>query len=265
MFSLFLGTHSKLVGLGGIDRAVQVLAAALLRVKETRQLRCTCGADARECPFWGAVAAQVSPRLLNSRHARYELALQTFTDVFGEDRWPIDSSKHVEPLRDFQSMTNLDVRVVHVIKDVRSFTISFIEQARRKKNITRPGTLLAIEYFWRWRRENQKIENFLKRYHIRAKRVGYEEACLAPEKVMAAVSAFLGVGHEDGSIAFDNSASHLIVGNRMRGQAEKRQLRYDHRWFARRDWAWAAVLFPQILHYNSHLVYSNQTDAMWAR
>jgi hypothetical protein len=267
MFSLFLGTHSRMVGLGGIDRAVQVLAEALEAKddKKLHKLPCTCGVNATECPYWGPVAKEVSPRNWRDRRVRYELALEVFERVFGPEAWPVDSSKHVEPLDDVHRISGLDLKVIHVIKDVRSLTASFIDQARRNKARTRPGPILAIEYFHRWLRENRKIEQALSHHKISTQRIGYEEACLAPESTMKTISGFVGVPVEKGSLQLRESRSHLIVGNRMRGQEEKQTLRYDHRWFARRDWLLAAFLMPHILRYNSTAVYSNESTTMWSK
>jgi hypothetical protein len=265
MFSLFLGTHSRMVGLGGIDRAVQVLAEAFGDAKKTAKLQCTCGAPGVECPFWGEVARALPQHDVRERRGRYAAALDVFTRVFGEEAWPVDSSKHVEPLAEVRTIEGVELRAVHVMKDVRSQTVSDIDRARRDRGIRRPGLVLAVEYFFRWRRENRKIERFLSEQGVRSIRVGYEEACLAPEVIMGAMSDFLGLPREAGSLQLRESRSHLIVGNRMRTQEEKQTLRYDHRWFARRDWLPAAILFPQILRYNSRAVYANGSEAMWKR
>ena len=265
--SLFLGTHSRLIGLGGIDRAVTVLSDVLASQggKKERKLQCTCGAPALECVYWGEIARQLPVRRPKDRPARYEMALEVFAAVFGSDRIPVDSSKHVEPLDDLARLPALDLKVLHLMKDVRSLTMSFIDNARRDKKSARPGSFLAIQYFLRWWRENGKIDNAVARHHLPALRAGYEEMCLAPEIILAAISAFLEIPAEVGSLDFSESASHLIVGNRMREQAEKQRLRYDHRWFARRDWTLASVIFPHIRRYNSKAVYSNGGDAMWSR
>ncbi len=265
--SLFAGTHSRLVGLGGIDRAVQVLTDGLASDggKKAHKLRCTCGATAMDCVYWGEIARQLPLRRPADRAARYEMALEVFRAVFGADRLPVDSSKHVEPLDDLRVLPALELKVLHLMKDVRSLTTSFIDNTRREKKTLRPGAILAMEYFLRWRRENGKIDSFLGQHNLATLRIGYEEMCLVPETILAAISSFAGVPAEKGSLDFNESSSHLIVGNRMRDQAEKRRLRYDHRWFARRDWMLASLFFPGIRKYNSAAVYSNNSDAMWSR
>lgn len=264
--SLFLGTHSRLIGLGGIDRAVSVVAEAIASNDATKlpALQCTCGVAATECVFWGEVAKQISTRDFRKRQVRYELALEVFQRVFGDDFWPVDSSKHVEPLEDWRGLPDLDLKVIHLIKDVRAAVTSAIDHARRAKK-TRPGPLLVLEHSRRWRRENRKIDQFLARTTLPNQRVGYEEICLMPATMMRVISQFAGVPEEEGSLQLRASQSHLITGNRMREQAEKQELRYDHRWLARRDWIWAAVFSPEIFRYNSKAVYSNKSDALWTR
>jgi len=267
MFSLFLGTHSRMVGLGGIDRSVGLLAEALAsrEAKKLARLHCTCGSAAAECRYWGEVARRIPSHDVGSSCAQYTLALDTFEAVFGSDMWPVDSSKHVEPLCEVSKIDGLDLRVFHLIKDVRSLTASFVHKKVGRTGSKRPRVLMAIGYFWKWRRENGKIEACLERLRAETHRVGYEEVCLAPEFIMGAVSEFLGLPKEAGALEFQRSNSHLIVGNRMREQEEKQTLRYDHRWFSRRDWLLAAVLLPSIMRYNSTAVYSHGADAMWGR
>lgn len=257
LLSLFLGGHSRLISLGGIDRSVSLLCDP----KEAARLECTCGSPALECRYWSEVAKRLrgKPRLPE----RYQIALEAFGSVFGDEVWPMDSSKHVEPLRELASEENLTLRAIHLIKDVRTLTTSFIDRARRTKAHPRPGPVLALEYFWKWRRENRKIETCLETRGVEFRRVGYEELCLAPDTITARISEWLGLPVESVSPSLRQSGSHLIAGNRMRKQEEKQSLRYDHRWFSRREWLLAAVLFPQIMKYNSEAVYSNQADALW--
>jgi hypothetical protein len=266
-FSLFLGTHSRMVGLGGIDRAVTMLSESVdaAGAGGKRALPCTCGAPALECPYWGEVAQRVADEKPEDRAARYRVALEAFETVYGETMWPVDSSKHIEPLTDLCALPGLDLRAFHLLKDVRSLTTSFIDHARKTKAWTRPAPLLALEYFLRWKRENLKIESFLQKQNVRSHRIGYEELCLAPDAIMERISSFLGLPPERGSLQLTQSRSHLIVGNRMRGQEEKQRLRYDHRWFSRRDWLVVSLLLPGIRRYNSAAVYSNESEALWKK
>ncbi len=259
LLSLFLGGHSRLVGLGGIERSVSVLASA-----EGGSLHCTCGQSATECPYWGEVSRRLPAGKKLPQIERYRLALEVFPQVFGPEAWPVDSSKHIEQLTELRTLPGLDLRAIHLIKDIRSNAISAIDRARRKKGNRRPGWLLAIENFHRWRRENGKIDTAVERLGIPAVRVGYEELCLKHEQVLAAIAAALHLPDEPLSLSLESSRSHLIVGNRMRAQSEKQQLRYDNRWFSRGEWLPAAVLFRSAMHYNARAVYGTG-ESTWSR
>ncbi len=260
LLSLFLGGHSRLIGLGGIERAVALLADP----QAASGLRCTCGAPAGGCPYWGKVAERLPGGQDLSRAERYRLALEIFPLVFGPDAWPVDSSKHVEQLATLRALPHLDLRAVHLIKDIRGNAISAIDRARRKKGTRRPGWLLAIENFHRWRRENGKIDAAVARLDIPTLRVGYEELCLKHERTMTQIATALGLPAEPVSLSLETSRSHLIVGNRMRGQPEKQRLRYDNRWFSRGEWLPAAVLFRGAMRYNARHVY-HAAGATWSQ
>lgn len=260
LLSLFLGGHSQLIGLGGIERSVALLADP----KTAPDLNCTCGVPAGACPYWGKVAAQLPAGKRLAQAERYRLALKVFPEVFGPDAWPVDSSKHVEQLATLRALPDLDLRVLHLIKDVRSNAISAIDRARRKKGTRRPGWLLSIENFHRWHRENEKIDTAVARLGVPTLRVGYEELCLKPEQTMAHIATTLGLPDEPVSLSLESSRSHLIVGNRMREQPGKQQLRYDNRWFSRSEWLPAAVLFRRAMRYNQRHVY-HAAEATWSQ
>jgi len=150
-----------------------------------------------------------------------------------------------------------------LIKDVRNNAISAIDRARRKKNTRRPGWMLAVENFHRWRRENGKIDTATSQLGVPTLRVGYEELCLKHEKAMESIAAFLGLPREKLSLSLETSHSHLIACNRMREQSEKQQLRYDNRWFSRQEWLLAACLFPGVMRYNTQAVYGTR-ETTWA-
>jgi hypothetical protein len=67
-------------------------------------------------------------------------------------------------------------------------------------------------------------------------------------------------------LSLKDSCSHIIRGNRMRLQPEKRQgIFYDHRWFYRREWLLCALLFPTIMRFNEREVYNNGAGTLWTQ
>jgi len=82
--------------------------------------------------------------------------------------------------------------------------------------------------------------------------------------MMKKISDFLGIEYTESMLTLTDTQSHVIHGNRMRSQAEKRRrVAYDDRWFYKQEWMLPAVLFPQIMRYNSREVYRNIRDQIW--
>ena len=53
-----------------------------------------------------------------------------------------------------------------------------------------------------------------------------------------------------------NTKSHCTLGNRMRLKKEKKSIKYDARWFIRREWLIASFILRKIMEFNSKNVYS---------
>jgi hypothetical protein len=107
------------------------------------------------------------------------------------------------------------------------------------------------------------MQRFFQAQNMQMFQLGYEELCLYPDQMMAIVYDFLGEERNPAMLTLQQTGSHVMRGNRMRYQKEKSQIRYDHRWFLRREWIWPALFFPNIMHYNASEVYHNNTEAIW--
>jgi hypothetical protein len=246
LLDIFAGKHPDLIGLGGVDRAVGMLA---MEPEKTAARMCSCGVEAGNCVYWGRVLERLrGGGDASGTAARYALALEVFGAVFGADKVLVDSTKLHEPLIALASMTpRPDVRVVHLAKDFRAAAVSFIENKRRKGAPSRPGWLLAIEGVWKWLRENRKIEDACGQARWPVLHLGYESLCLRPMDTMSALAAHAGVPDAaPADLNLRSTNSHLFIGNRMRREGTKAELHYDDRWMARTDWLPAAFLLPQV-------------------
>lgn len=88
--------------------------------------------------------------------------------------------------------------------------------------------------------------------------VSYEELCLNTSEVLQRIWTFLGLREPTRAVGQDHSRSHILRGNRMRFQEEKRSgVSYDHRWFSRREWIAPSLAFPNIMRRNRVLLYLN--------
>lgn len=257
LLNLLVGNSPQMIGLGGIDRATTMLVKS---PEKTQASECSCGASVRDCRYWGSVAAKLAKGDATSRIDRYRVVLEEFESTFGASMLPVDSSKIKEPIIDLAAANdlNLDLRVVHLTKDFRTAVISTIDTKRRKKGTKAPGAYLALKAAHKWLRENGKLERCLKQTKVAHFNLGYEELCLNFNDAFGALCEFAGADHDpDQSLHMNDSTSHLFIGNRMRKQSEKAELRYDHRWFSRREWLAPAVLMPLVHRGNEKWVYAD--------
>jgi len=262
LLDLILGGHSRFIGLGEIARVIMDGPTGL---EQTRQLICSCGNKMNECHYWGKVASHLQSDNNLSFIERYKTVLETFDDVFGPDYIPVDSSKAIDHLRHLKTCLKLKIKVLYVVRDVRSYTISQIDNIKRKEEYRKREYIHRSPYFifWRWYLGNKRMRHFFTEHNMEVLQIGYEELCLHPYLMAEKICDFLGEKTEPGMVNVNDSRSHVIRGNRMRRQTDKLNIKYDHRWFVRQEWKMPAALFPNIMKYNAKHVYSNKTEAIW--
>ncbi len=259
LLDLILGGHPRFVGLGEVAR---VLEAGPSGLEKTRQVLCSCGSRMEECDFWSKVADGLQTSRDLGLDEKYRLVLETFASMFGPEHVLVDSSKYIPPLRMLHQDDQIDLRVLYMIKDVRAYVVSQVDDARRESFGFRKR--IPAYHFREWHQGNQRIQRFLAEHDIRHFQLGYEELCLHPKAMIEKICGFLGESPVPSMTALQDSSSHVIRGNRMRSQPEKRQrISYDHRWFRRNEWILPAALFPNIMRYNAREVYGNGTTDVW--
>ena len=258
LLDLILGGHSRFVGLGEVR---QVLDLESLEREKISKVVCSCTQTMEACVFWGEAVSKLRSSGELSPEARYQIILETFGDIFGENCIPVDSSKYTSSLRMLHTDPNIDLSVLHLIRDVRSFTISHIDNQKRKPREHKKRS--PFHYFKKWYSGNNKIQNFLKTNNIHHFQLGYEELCHYPTVMIEKICHFLGEQPESSMLAIENSRSHSVLGNRMRRQSDKLKLLYDMRWFQRNEWLMPSLLFPKIIKYNTKEVYRNVGTRTW--
>lgn len=265
LLNLLVGNHPGMVGLGGIDRAVRLV---LEKPQETAAMGCSCGQTVRDCAYWGKVFEACETSRPDTMPGRYELALQVFASVYGEDKWAVDSSKTTEPIKTLGELADFDLRIIHLAKDYRSSNVSLVESEEHKKRqkglSSQPRAVLATKSAWRWYRENQKIRDRVSGLGLRLAGVGYEELCLNHQEAISIIAGLADLPPAEISANTNDSQTHLFIGNRMRDEKEKATLSYDYRWFFREYWRWPMVLLPFVGKRNHDWVYGNNIDK-WSR
>jgi hypothetical protein len=276
MLGLILGQHPRLLGLGEVYQVLQIESAhsGIDEIRRKNTL-CSCGSPLDNCEFWKRVAATIAEKDGSEYGERLQVVLDTVGALYGNDRVPVDTSKGLDPLARALKQ-GIEVKVIHLIKDVRAYTVSYVDRARvrqsRGLSVSRKerGRLaevyrrLPAYYFLDWHAQNRAIQEFLKTRNVPSFQLGYEELCLYPERMLKQLCEFLEIPMEEQMLTLGNvSSSHIIRGNRMRHSSEKRQIRYDNRWFYRSEWVLPSILFPHIMSYNRAEVYKNTARSFW--
>jgi hypothetical protein len=209
----------------------------------------------------------------------YDVVLDAFYTHFGEGAIPVDASKTVDALQVLVDR-KIDLRTLFLIRDVRPWVVSmrknlekradlrFVDLAKKYK-LKAPVEWVwrrPSKFFWHWYLLNRQTQQFLLQQGIPAFQVGYEELCLYPELITSKIGEFLGISFEPEMVSLGASESHIILGNRMRRQPEKRvRIYYDHRWFFDRSWLLPSLVFPRIMTYNAREVYQNTSQHDWLK
>jgi hypothetical protein len=278
MLDLVLGCNPRFVGLGEI---FQVLRPDMNRFERNEQ--CSCGKQTRECPFWGGVADGLIERKSVSLEDRYRHALKVFKSLYGVDSIMVDSSKLLDALRPVARLKDVDVKVIYLIRDVRAWTISRLNNRKNspqyfqrdgfyiKKLAYQLGwkihlvkwilpflTRLPIYYFILWYIQNKQIRKYLDQENIDYFSLGYDELGMNPDLMMKKIFDFLEEDIVVSDFSSVNSQSHILVGNTKKSESSRRQgIVYDNRWMYRNEWLLSAALLPKIMKYNAEEVFKN--------
>ncbi|TAK12305.1 MAG: sulfotransferase [Anaerolineae bacterium] len=265
LLDLLLGAHSRLVGLGELDR---VLDFPPEKFEEERVMPCTCGQPVRECPFWAGAFDRLAPLPPADRRAAL---LAHFAETFGPDTALVDSSKYLPALERLRAVPDADIKVLHIIKDVRGFTVSQRDALDKElryasipllagsKTLTRLvhrlTTRQPLYLFLKWARRNRAIRDYCAAHGLPRLAVSYDRLCHSPEAALTEICSFLGVPYEPAMLVPLNTGSHIFWGNPMAGNRERHaRIEYDDRWKTRRDWRLAARLLPGVLRENREWV-----------
>jgi hypothetical protein len=245
VLDMLLTTRGKAVGLGQVWTVLREDRA------RTQARTCSCGATAPKCEMWGPVIERLA-ELTESASPRdhYQAVLDSVDRLYGPEVAVIDSSKHAEYLTVLANeIPSVNLAVLHNIKDVRPFTVSTLDNLKRKGG----GLALPEKIFYQWYRDNRASLSLAEQLLGRAPvRVMYEGLCLSTEAVAARLADALGEDYIDTGAALDRGHTHIIAGNRMRlPEAGKvKQLAYDYRWMARSEWLRPYAVMPMVRKYN---------------
>ena len=242
-------------------------------------VECGCGVVFRECPFWTRVGQEafggwdaVDPReavrlrgavklrgrpqplalpliLRPGLSGSYRADLLRYSELMyrlyrgiacvAGDRVIIDSMKRPSHVYMMRGLPDLDLTVVHQVRDSRGVAYSNLKWVRRQGDakgpyrVRRPPAKTGARWMW-----INLAFHALARLGVRSTVVRYEELVRDPRSQLERIGELAGVRLEDPDFWFlsgdevDLSADHLVAGNRMRLQAGRVRLRTDEEWRA---------------------------------
>ena len=237
--------------------------------------QCACGQPFRDCPFWtevGSVAfggwhqvdvARVTelrdavdrvrfiPLLLApalrpsfrrtlDEYLSYWARLYHGIGVVSDCEVVVDSSKILSFAFCLDACAQLDLRVIHIVRDSRAVAYSWTRAAAkgRERTVAREMRTIAGAA-WQWDHENGAVA-LLSKSGTPTLRVRYEDLVTAPEATLTRIAAFTGVPASNGELDLvrgdmtgrwaDLSVSHGLGGNPKRVASGRIPIRIDNEW-----------------------------------
>ena len=268
ILDLALGAHPQLIGLGEAARILQSpgpgeenRGPSQLRGALRFERRCTCGAIAADCPVWGDLlewlpANDRLPLTIKMHHL-----LEAVDNASGTTpTWVVDSFQDDFHLP-FHHADDLEIRIIHLTRDLRSWVHSRSRDGRRRGHWW-PG----LKPLLRWCRINARHESWLLRCGKPVFRMGYEELALDPEATLRRLCCWLQIPFNARMLRpHRHSSSHQLAGNRVRFDAQRSgAIQYDGAWMKETSvLAQMALMLPWVSSLNRRLVYScSEVDAV---
>ena len=275
LLELILCAHPDCIGVGEVFQIVDPHNDIIHKLKDQY---CACGKTLPDCEYWEKTTKGILSNLDWTATQKYQYVFKKFSEIFGEDKTAVDSSKVPGALSLVMDIENINTKVIHLVRDVRPWTVSMQEVYKRNNdntllsNIKKRGLKGFVKYlqrsrfydyhYWYW--TNKKIDSLIRKGNVPVFRLSYEQLCLNPKSTIKKLCVFLELNFNDKMLGAESTQSHNAFGNRMRFQPEKRkQILYDNRWFYNECWVLPSLLFPYIMRFNKKLLYSRSKKSVW--
>lgn len=234
---------------------------------------CGCGQPFRECSFWSEVTATAFgqslardlPQILQFRNRlsrfsnipwmvagstnvfprsqavayaqAYVQLVQAISEVSG-CRLVVDSSKYPTDLAVLSGFSEIDLRVIHLVRNCHAVVHSWRRTKLRteihwtQQAMPRYGT---VQTALGWKLFNRAITKVLTDRRLISRVVRYEDLVCEFERVMAELLMWLGCSSLDLSVPFKGK-QHSVSGNPCRFQFDPQNIRIDDEWTAKQRW-----------------------------
>lgn len=251
LLDLILSRHPAMTGLGEAARTIRTGERGLVR---SRGFVCADGTPAAEQPFWAAVFEE--NRASDDPAEAYQILLAAAAKALPSDTILVDSGKYAPFLQALHARNDVHIKVIHLVRDVRGFTISSIDKAAENGR-----RVSALRLHLRWLRRHRLDMALLETLGLPVFRVGYDRLALQPADVIPEICEFLELPFDAAMLRPDGTGCLALRGNRRAAtrvrdaQAGLSTIRYDARWMAREEWTLPHFLLPQVRRANRRWVY----------
>lgn len=252
ILDLILGAHSSIIGIG---EGIRTLRGTIkkdtmpqkIRSEEGYKIQCTCGKIVKYCDIWGNTIQYLISNDNKNLSEKFSYLSERIYKVYGNDKLIVDSSQS-----DWDSITDLnekyDIKILFLTRDIRSWVNS----------VTKKYNGNVIKNIWTWNRTYMRLENFLTKNKIDFFKLGYEELALETDVILQKIIEWLDLKYDKEILNILKSKSHIIAGNRMRLNKNKRsKIIYDYSWMLDNKINYKSILFLPFTKKNNKFVYSN--------
>lgn len=217
------------------------------------ELVCTCNSSYHDCVFWADVEKEIRDNRVSSQEQYIQTLINSCNRLPEGRKIVIDSSKSLKLLDQISKLEDVEVKVILLIKDVRSWSFSTRKKAR-SYDYYRFRQHNYLRLFRTWFLENKKIEEHLKNNKYQYVKTTYEGICFAPQETLENLCEFIGIGYEERMLKPDRTEQHFINGNRMRlSKTDNIEVKYDDAWLYDPKWFFASLLMPHIMRFNQEI------------
>ncbi len=250
VLDLMLSRHEKAVGLGEVHSVFKRKQAT----QEGTESTCSCGEHMNACELW--TQYKITEEAINPKDYKQKYEILFHTAPVNESEVVVDSSKeykNLDTLHDMHQKGEIELHVIFLIKDVRSWAVS-VEKAKRRSGKP-PSSYLTS--FLRWYKRNKRIERHLQGNKIPYTQIGYDELCFHQKKAFKKIFSDAELSSQEFSME-NQPTTHIAYGNRTKKeQPESGALKYDDRWVHNYRLNFMILLLPFVFSWNKRNVYGN--------
>ena len=231
LLQMLLSTHQDVVGIGEISLLIKNLLKSDSKINEWPQ--CSCGSKVTDCEFWADIIKSFNSS--ESDIKLYKHIIEHFSNKF-PNKLLVDSSKNLLSFKKFYSsqlINDVDVKVIFLVRDFRSWVLSREKNNKRKKRKDYGMIFNAHKWYYR----NIKKLNYLQNQKLSYITISYEDLVLNKVKTLNRLSKFLNLNGSTWDIG--HATMHDVYGNRMKDKALK-QFFYNNQWMKSSKMAYLA-------------------------